>query len=728
MATGDAQFDRQLSAIFSAEAAEHVQRMQACLTELAIAGDAAPPLKLLFRATHSLKGAARAVGRREVESVCHAMESLIVALQRGRLVWSAALGDALHDAAQAMERNVALGTPATPGELAVLLPRLQQYEVSVRAPAAPPRTLADQLPPAGDIPQAPALAVHGSRQGRESPAAPMPAIETVRIAARQLEQLLHQIEELQALKLSGQQRSEAVTQARVSCAGLRSGPADRKQFPRLLAEHEGQLRSLERVAHREQRQFGAAVDALLVTIKNSLLLPAAALRPFLVATVRELARSQDKDVQLRLEGDALQMDRRLLQELREPLVHLLRNAIAHGIEPAEAGARAGKTAQGRLTVCMSPRNGGRVLITISDDGAGVDTGKLAQAAREAGITVPDSAERADLLQLVFGSGVSTAELTHVAGRGIGLAIVRETVERLSGTVEVASAPGQGTTFTMVLPLSLATLRAVEVRSSGHSYLVPSSHVDRCVRYARSEFKTMGARLTVPIGERRVPFVSLAALLGVAAVPAASGNVNCVVLSAGDGCVAMAVDELVGECEVLSRPIPRTLMTSPIVAGAAAVGGGRTVPVLNPAELVRLSIGAARQGTLAELSMPAMRQTTHSILVVEDSLTSRTLLKNMLELAGHRVEVAGDGVEGLRKLRTGRFDLVVSDIEMPNLDGIALTQAIRADAMLARLPVILVTSLASPADRERGAEAGANAYIVKSDFEDGNLLQSIAELA
>ncbi|MHB1124494.1 MAG: hybrid sensor histidine kinase/response regulator [Ramlibacter sp.] len=739
MTSAGAPFERKLSAIFAAEATEHVQRMQACLLQLeggAAGAEQGRSLQLLFRATHSLKGAARAVGRREVEAVCHVMESLLVALQRGRLAWSSALGDALYDAAGAIERHIAGGPgPAAAGELALLLPRLAQFEAAAQrsAPAGAEGERQQATQPA----PAPLCAAGGGAAALAAPRDAVPVApdrtrpETVRIPAEHLERLLHDVEELVAVKLGVERRVQTVASARTSLAALQAATAGTQGTgAAALAEHGRQLRAVEAAARHDRRELEAAADALLTNVKKALLLPAASLSPFLVATVRELARSQGKDVQLRLEGDNVQMDRRLLQELREPLVHLLRNAIAHGIERAEVRARRGKASQGQLTVALAPRSGGRVVVTVADDGGGVDTDRLVQAAREAGVAVPAQPQPGELLQLVFGSGVSTAQqLTHVAGRGEGLAIVRDTVERLGGTVTVDSAPGQGTAFTMELPLSLATLRAIEVRASGQSYLVPTVQVDRCVRFATGELGAVGAQLTAPLGEQRVPVVGLAALLGSAAVPAAgTDKINCLVLRSGQRLTAVAVEEVRGEQEVLSKPVGRGLTKSTIVSGAALAASGLTLPILNVAELVRLAAGDGRPGAPAMVLAPAARRTPRRILLAEDSITSRTLLKNILELAGYGVELAADGAEALEKLRAGRFDAVVSDIEMPNLDGIGLTRAIRADAALARLPVILVTSLASREDRERGAEAGASAYIVKSSFDQGNLLQAVEELA
>ena len=724
MVPSDAQFDRKLAGIFQAEAAGHVLRMQESLAGLAD-GAERQPLEILFRAAHSLKGAARAVGEDAIETACHSLEGVLAALQRDRLAWSAAIADVLHDTVGALDR--ALRRTAPPSALVSLVPRL---EALLRDPAEPRRAAA---PPAPAPTAAPAPAPSPSPAAAPRVEAPAAAAladgeQTVRIGVDRLGTLLYQVEELLATKQQSGRTAGRLQEVLASSPRMRElATAAGGEALRAWREHEALLRSIGTSALREQRQLGAAIDALLADVKKTLLLPVGTLRPFLLATVRELARSQQKDVELRIVGDEVEMDRRLLEDLREPLVHLLRNAVGHGMETPQERVGAGKPARGLVELAVAARNGGRVEITLRDDGAGIDTQRLARAARELQLPVPEEAEPADLLPLVFGAGVSTApHLTAVSGRGIGLAIVRETVERLGGTIAVASTPGRGTTFTVVLTTSLATYRAIEVRAAGRSFLLPTARVERCLRVAPSQVRALGGRQVMALDGEDLPLASLVALLRLPAAPAEQARVPCLLLAAGERRIALAVDEIRGEQEVLGKPVEGGLVASAVVAGAAVLPGGAAATILNVSELVRIATGEG--GRLAAPQAPVTaRAPGRSVLLAEDSITSRTLLKNILELAGHRVEVAVDGAEALARLREASFDLVVSDVEMPRMDGIALTRAIRADPALASLPVVLVTSLASPQDRERGAEAGASAYIVKSSFDQGNLLDAIAGL-
>lgn len=716
MPAPDPRLARQLAAIFQVEAAEHVQRMQACLAQLEQASgaeDARSPIESLFRAVHSLKGAARAVGELQVETVCHSAENLLAGIQRGRLDWSSELAHALDEAVTALAR-VLVERKASPDTLAGLPPRLGRLDR-----ASPGRAWTEAAPPAAAaVPPQPPTA----------PEAPPASLPTVRIGVERLDRLLYRVEELAASRV-GAARHVAQLEAALASAGrVRvSGAAGSPESAQAWEQHRSQLRSLHSAARHEERQIAGAIEALLADVKSTLLLPVGSLEPFLAATVRELARSQGKELELRVAGEEVEIDRRLLDELRVPLVHLLRNAVGHGLEVPAQRVAAGKRASGLIEVSVVARSGGRAEITVSDDGAGIDTARLAQAARDLGLPVPEPDDPDALLGLVFGAGISTADhLTRVSGRGIGLPIVRDTIERLGGTITVHSKAGQGTSFLITLTPTLATYRAVEVQVAGRSLLLPTPRVERCLRVAPEVPRTVGSRQVLPVGDADLPLASLSALLGLSATPAETPNwISCVVLGSGNGLIALTVDAIVGELEVLGKPIEAADAGSPIVTGAAVVRTGTLAPILNVPELVRMALAGIGATSPAR---PPARARGRAVLLAEDSITSRTLLKNILELAGHSVEVAVDGAQALEKLRAGAYDVVVSDIEMPRLDGIGLTRAIRRDPAFAHLPVVLVTSLASPADRERGADAGANAYIVKRGFDQGRLLQAITELA
>jgi two-component system chemotaxis sensor kinase CheA len=433
-----------------------------------------------------------------------------------------------------------------------------------------------------------------------------------------------------------------------------------------------------------------------------------------------------------IQGSGIEIDRRILEEMKDPLIHLLRNCIDHGIEAPVVRREKQKPPGGTITVAITQQDGGKIGITVADDGAGIDLEKVKASARKLGLLAagenvkPDEKE---LLALIFQSGISTSPIiTDISGRGLGLAIVREKVERLGGTIEIETRLGVGTTFRMVMPLTLATFRGMLVRAAGQLFVLPLHNVECVVRVDGEDIRTVENRETISLKGQAVALVRLGDVLELPdnSASEAEKNVQAAILGIGPIRIAFQVDEVLGEQEVLVKMLGRQLARVRNVAGACVLGTGQVVPVLNVADLMKSAVQqtTARRAPAAEKTAGTQQR---SILVVEDSITSRVLLKNILESAGYRVTTAVDGVDAYTALKTATFDLVVSDVEMPRMDGFDLTEKIRADKQYSELPVVLVTALGSREHRERGIEVGANAYIVKSSFDQSNLLQVVGQL-
>ncbi|HEY5513974.1 MAG TPA: response regulator, partial [Geomonas sp.] len=446
-----------------------------------------------------------------------------------------------------------------------------------------------------------------------------------------------------------------------------------------------------------------------------------------------LARELGKEAELTCSGGALEIDRRILAELKEPLLHIIRNVLDHGIEKAPERAERGKPARGRISIALKLQDANRAELTVTDDGRGIDPAQVKGTALRLELITPEAAERigdSEALQLVFESGFSTSPMvTTLSGRGVGLAIVRESLEKLGGHVTVGSRPGQGTEFRLMLPLSFALIRGLQVETGGRVCILPAANVELTSRLARSEIRSVENRDTVLLGAEVISLVSLARVLGLGdGGPAEADDFQQIVLlQAADKRIAFAVDQVVGMQEVLVKPLGSQLSRVRNVAGATVLGNGCVVPILNINDLMRSALLGPARGLPGAPPAPRTRARRLSVLVVEDSITSRTLLKNILESSGFQVTAAIDGIDALSQLKTGSFDIVVSDVEMPRLDGFELTAAIRGDSRWAGLPVILVTGLESRADRERGIDVGANAYVVKSSFDQSSLIEVIQKL-
>ena len=492
---------------------------------------------------------------------------------------------------------------------------------------------------------------------------------------------------------------------------------------------------------QDQRAIRQMVDEHLEAMKSVLMMPVASLVDVLPKLVRDLARYQGKELELVIHGTEIEIDKRILEEVKAPLIHLIRNCIDHGLQkPAERAAQ-NKSPQGTITLTFAAKDSRQVEVTISDDGTGIDLERVRAAAVNKGLVTTEVAAKLDdaqTLALIFQSGVSTSPIiTDISGRGLGLAIVREKVEKLGGVVSVDSSSQKGTTFQLLLPMSLATFRGVLVRVGEHLFLLPTVNVQRALRVSRQAIKTVENQQTLRLDGKILSLVELGKCLGTPARPkgprlpvasppgeTAVDQVSVLVVASGDRRMAFQVDEVLEEQQVLLKGLGRQLSRVRNVVGAAVMGTGRVVPVLN---ILDLMTSALRPGTGAAATAEREPARTGRILVAEDSITARTLIKNILETAGYQVATAVDGMDALTQVRSEEFDLVVSDVDMPRMNGFELTAKIRADRKLDELPVVLVTALDSREDRERGIEVGADAYIIKASFDQSNLLAVIRKL-
>ncbi|MBI2309271.1 MAG: response regulator [Rhodocyclales bacterium] len=767
MEPNDEAFRKRLLNTFKGEAAEHVQALFAGLLALEKASSAEARQELVetvFRETHSLKGAARAVGLSEMESLCQSMESALALLKRGEVNLAAALSELLYQTVELLAALLAAvdEAPTKAQESAARSLRRRLAAVSA-AEGAAVATAGEEAAPV------PVPGVAGDDDAAVPQEIGRPrAVETVRVPVTRLDAILFQAEALLSAKLTARQRAEDIRCAQADFSGLarsrariapdvralqrrleraerggerglqRSADLQMRRLLDYLAQHDEfarahgtQLEALARAAGHDGRVLGGMVDGLLDDVKRALMLPLASAIEFLPRFVRDGARSQGKEVDFRVVGGNVEIDRRIIEELRDPLLHLIRNSIDHGIEIPSVRLAAGKPRCGRIDLQVAQTEGGRVEIVVADDGAGIAFDRVREAARKMGFMrgegEGEAPDEAALLDLMFRSGLSTSPIiTDFSGRGLGLAIVREKTERLGGAVSATSSPGAGTRFRLVLPLTLSTFRGVHVRCGDREFIVPTLHLALVTRVARAAIGSVENRETVHLGGQTVALARLARVLDLPTVSAAAlaDTVPVVVAGSGEGRIAFLVDEVLGEQEVLVKSLGRQLRRVRNVFGATVLGSGKVLPILHVPDLLKSARCAAAP---VRQPQPETAEGARSLLVAEDSITSRMLLKGILESAGYLVKTAVDGVDAFTQLRTEPFDLLVSDVDMPRMDGFDLTARVRADRTLAELPVVLVTALDSQQHKERGAEVGANAYIVKSSFDQSNLLAVIRRL-
>ncbi|WON73166.1 hybrid sensor histidine kinase/response regulator [Nitrosospira sp. Is2] len=758
---------KKLLITFRIEADAHLQTMASGLLALEKTPSAEQfaLVETIFRAAHSLKGAARTVNHTDIEAVCRSLENAFSAMKEKHLVISPELIDLLLQGTDTVERLLAIDD-GQKGALKPLIGALiRQINEALLRPLPEFSTAPEPvLPPSDDPPT--------DVDTREvSGAAPSRALATVRVSAEKLDTVMRQVEELLLPCLAVGHRAEELGHAFTTLAAwkkqrLQIQPVlrvvDRElthtaangnssirthELPKLLkyldAEQvqmkmlEDQLARLQRAAEQDQRMLTSLTDGLRQDVKEMQLLPFASLLQILPRFSRELARDQGKNLEMTIRGSELEIDRHILEEMKDPLIHLVRNCIDHGIEPTAVRVSKGKPPHGTITLACSQKDSSTVELLVTDDGAGFDLAMVKAAACKLGVILAEEAEQLGELEvaaLAFKSGVTTSPIvTDISGRGLGLAIVHEKVEHLGGNIVIKSIPGAGTAFHISLPRTLANFRGLLVHAGEQLFVIPSTSVERVVRVPDKEIRTVENRTTILVDEQPISLVWLSDILELprhSAPGEPTDSVTAVVLGSGLLRVAFLVEAIVGEQEVLAKALVRPLVRVRNIAGASVLGSGRMAPVLNPADLLKSAVKrppAAQESARPIPSRKDEKAKKQSVLVVEDSITSRVLLKNILESGGYRVTTAVDGVDGFTTLKTGSFDLVVSDVEMPRMDGFGLTAQIRAEKKFAGLPVVLVTALESREHRERGIDAGANAYIVKSNFDQSNLLEVIRRL-
>ncbi len=701
-------------------------------------------LRAVFRIAHTLKGAARAAGVTSIEELCHALEAVLAEARNGRLQLDAQRFALLFETADALAAAASeLRAGRTPSSSFDSFPELQRRlrvtRTGVAAPSSesrPDPRLGHQVRRAGSA--MPITAAEVSRSGREESRhlrVHVDKLDTLLAAAGQLlmstgraESHVERMEDLadHASRLQADwRRSWKRTRALLQSAGAtardmgaldaigaridnvatatfhvsRDARSDRLRLSRVASD------VTERARELRMRPFSDAVEAL----------------PRLV---RDLATSTGKEVRLDVSGERVEADRAVLEGVREAVLQLVRNAVDHGIELPDRRRAAGKPAQGSVRVGAELQGDG-LRVIVEDDGSGLNVPAVRAQLQQRGIPVPQ--EDRGTVELLFEGGVSTRQTaTEISGRGVGLDVVRSAVQRIGGSVDVRWREGEGTTFTIDAPLTLAALRVLLVRSGRHLLGIPTSSVERLVHVRAEEIQQVQGRPIIEVDDQAMPLAPIAGLLGPPLTGEQPGSLRHVaIVNAAARRIAVSVDELVSEQEITLRPLER--LGAPRLeklAGAALLASGQVALVVSVGALVRAADAGAAPPELVSRAEAPVR---HRILVVDDSITTRILEQTVLESAGYDVMTAVDGVEAWNLLQERGADMVVSDVEMPRMDGFALCEAMRASRNFRDVPVVLVTTLESEDHRQRGLDAGADAYIVKSSFDQEALIETIEQL-
>jgi two-component system chemotaxis sensor kinase CheA len=490
-----------------------------------------------------------------------------------------------------------------------------------------------------------------------------------------------------------------------------------------------QLINLKTSSLNDYRLASGTVDNFLENTKKLLMMPASTMLELMPKLVRDLARELGKEVDLSINGGDIQLDKRVLAQLKDPLIHILRNSIDHGLESPETRIQSCKAKRGSLHINVLQQEGNLVEIVITDDGAGINIERIKEIAiRNRLISGEQAAKLTDeeAISMIFQSSFSTSStISEISGRGLGLAIAKENIENLGGRLLVESRQGLGTTFRITLPVTIANFRGVLVKCSNEILIVPTSDMERVMKVKDDQITVAETGKTISVDGNLIPLVRLDEVLELPIVTSHSTHHLLMVLRNGETSYAFEINEVLEEQEVLVKKLSKPIVRIRNVAGVTILGSGKPAAILNVRDLIKSAAKLSRSKRHVNIPVIAVQQ--KRILVVDDTITARILMKNILESAGYLVKTANDGTEALKLMREGNFDLLVTDIEMPKMNGIELTAAVKNDDQTKQVPIILVTSMTDQHYRDKGNEAGADAFFVKSSFDQNNLLDVVKRL-
>jgi two-component system, chemotaxis family, sensor histidine kinase and response regulator WspE len=713
--------------LFRLEVEAQGQVLTAGLLALERSPAAADQLEECMRAAHSLKGAASIVGLQAGVRVAHAMEDCFVAAQHGGLLLRQYQIDRLLRGVDLLGRLEvsAAGSSEVDGFLADL-------RQAIEAPEEEQMTIAAAVS-ASDV------------------AVPREMTERVlRVTAQNLNRLLgltgESLVESRRLKPfvdSLLRIRRLYTQASAAIGGVREtlvGEVTGKATDDALAAAQKIMVECDELLAQRLLQL-EVFDGRSTGLANRMYEEALAcsMRPFADAMprfprmIRDLGRELGKPTRLEIVGETTQVDRDVLERLDAPLGHLLRNAVDHGIESSEQRRSAGKAAEGLIRL-EARHTAGVLQILINDDGGGIDLEALRTAVVRRKLATADFARalsEPELLEFLFLPGFTLKDtVTEISGRGVGLDAVASMVRQLRGSVRLTSHRGVGSRIVLQLPLTLSIVRTLLAEVGGEPYAFPLANISRTLSLQRAQIESLEGRQLFEFEGRPVGLVDACQVLGGIAKPADSDCTSVIVVGESTNSYGLAVDRFLGERELVVRPLDARLGKVKDIAAAALMEDGSPVLIVDVEDLrqsIERLISTERLTRLPQAAGAQLGKSRKRVLVVDDSLTVRELERKLLDSRGYEIEVAVNGMEGWNSVRTGNFDLVVTDVDMPRMDGIELVRLIRSDPILKRLPVMIVSYKDREEDRQRGLEAGADYYLTKGSFHDETLLRAVVDL-
>ncbi len=694
-----------LIADFWFEAQEHVEAVTRDVLALEQAAEGSEVTKATYESTarrlHTLKGSAATLGLVSLSELVHALEGALLPFASALVSLPRPVVDVVLDALDTFLAAVKLAAEGEHDPATLPVDRLLALLSAVSASGSSESSPRPQASPA-------AAATQDARPAREGDA----ETGAWRVAAEQVVGLMRDVERVREVRLRVEERRRELRTLLASASG--AAPVAMSELRTLLAQLDAGLGS-------DAEEAADAVSALEDGLKAICTLPVRSVLEPLHRTVRDVARQQGKEASLSIVGAEAALDRRLLEALRGPLVHLIRNAVAHGIEPAQERQAAGKHREGAIVVRVE-QAGNRVFIAVEDDGHGVDSARVRAAAERKKLVTPEQAQamsEGELRELIFRPGFSTLdEVSENSGRGVGLDVVRREVEALDGRLDLETRVGQGSRFVLTLPLELGSSPVLLARAAEHTFGLPLLSVESGIALRETELIGGRPQLRLELGGELVPLFDLGVMLGLRGSWQPSRGQPIVVVQAGGRKIGLSVDEVIGDTELVIRSLPLEVRDVPAFQGAALVALGELLLVLSPGWLVQHGLERLDQ-------LPSVRK--RRALVVDDSLTARAMYRTILETGGYAVQAASSREEALAQLVHGPFDVILVDIVLGTEDGVALVRTLRGRNDARGTPLILISAQDAEGERQRGMVAGADLFLGKRECSSVRLLTAIDSL-
>lgn len=789
--------DDELRDIYKISCEEHLQKIESEILYLENHPHDSDSSKMdeVLREVHSIKGDSRIIGVQSVEILSHAMEDVLKSIQNEETQFTPELGDRLYQTLDGIGKivqetvtGIASGVDANKILHTLLLgndenlENVSDYPIEIVVSAEleeeesleiEDKTNSSSIARASELDdnrlnkEEKTAIVHEGKKKESSPTMVNPnqstlqkhrntnkekigepyKIDTLRVQTQLLDALMTQTGEL------------TVTKVRIAhfAAQVQEIASLWENWQNIFTQQSFSGENLQETSDFEEK-FGELIEQLKITstdnstrldliaeeleekIRTMRLLPLSNVFQFFPRLVRDLSKQEGKEVELIIEGGETVADKKILEEIKDPLMHLIRNSLDHGIETPAEREKNNKPPKGKIWL-RGYQSATNIFIEVQDDGQGLDIDKIKETAIRRDLYRPEELEIMtdnQIQSLIFEPSFSTRKfITEVSGRGVGLDVVRTNLERLKGSIEIDSIPGEGCTFRMLIGTTLATANVLLVKSQNITHAIPIEFVKTTLLISKEQIFTIEGRETITLEDQAISVATLSDLLELNTVSfekkkknedESQPKVSCVLIKINEDIFGLFVDEVIDTQDVVIKPQSQLLKRVRNVTGATILGTGEVCMILNPQDLLKsiqkrlVALSSASQDVKIKIN-----KTQSSILLVEDSIATRTQEKRILENAGFDVTTAVDGLDGWNKIQTEDFDVIVSDVQMPNLDGLGLTERIRQEGVYNELPIILVTSLASDEDKRKGAEVGANAYIIKGKFNQEVLIETINRL-